>query len=316
MRHHRIALLMTMALGCSVIQHVPGGLRGINDQHFGEVTHMVAVGNTVQARALLAGMPPVLKSQAQWHYLKARNLLAQHRPKDAIPHLRIALQRAGNVPAIMNDLAAALVMTGQPGEAISWLQQIHVNSFKRQVANNMAAAMLMSGRTGEALNRFSMLTQSRPDDAVAWYNLSLAYLAAGRATKAVSSMQRAVLLKPDDRDILLGLAMACEAENNNACADLNYNKVVSLYYTDWKAHNDYGVFLARQGRFSQAKQHLMQAIQLNPKCGACLYNMGRMSEKSGHIKVAIAYYNRFLTVSPHSPLSSRLRRHMQTLKRR
>jgi len=309
-----ILLLGLMVFGCSsAIQHINGGVGGLNSQAFWNTTHMVAMGNTIQAKTLLAQMPPNLKSRAEWHYLKARNLLSRGKVVLAIQHLRIAMQRAGNIPAIQNDLAAALIMAGKPADAIPLLQQIRVAGFKDQVANNLAAAFLGAGKTGEALNRFSVLTASNPNDPFAWYNLSIADFEAGQVNNAVSSMKKAQTFAPDNRDILTGLAMECAAEGDAGCADLTYNKAISLYPTDWKILNNYGTFLANQGRDRLAQQEFLQAVHLNPKCASCLYNLGRLNEKWGKTGHAIAYYRQFLDIAPKDSMAGKLRQHIKTL---
>lgn len=317
MKIGRLVLVSVLTiLGCSsVMEHIKGGLHGLNSPEFRDTTHMVAVGNAVQAKTLLAQMPPTLKSQAQWHYLKARNLLAVGRADQAVAHLRIAMQRAGHVPAVLNDLAAALIMTGKPEQAIPLLKQINSSYFRKEFLNNLAAALLESGRLGEALNRFRMLTVSNPGDPVAWYNLSIANLRAKQYNKAISCMRRAVTLTPDDRDILTGLAMACANAGNTTCADLNYNKAISIYPTDWKLFDNYGAFLAEHGRDVQAQHNFQHALQLNPHCAACLYNMGRLNEKWGKNVRAIAYYQRFLDMKPDDPWAGLIRRHIEKMKK-
>jgi Flp pilus assembly protein TadD len=307
MPRNPLFLLMFLATACAS-SGVPGGLKGLKDGDFENATRMVVMSNTVQAKTLLAAMPPQLKTDARWHYLKARNLLNQGDSRAAIPHLKTAIQRAGRVPALLNDLAAALILAGRAMEAVHILENLKIKPFQREVENNLAVALLMSGRTGEAINRLRLLVDERPRDPMGWYNLGMAMDKAGNLDKAISSLKQATVFAPDNRDILVGLAMVCERAGDQTCSDMNYNRATALYPTDWQIRVDYGVFLARRGFSDRARSQFIEASRLNPNCAACMFDLGLLEDRLGHRNQAKNYYNRFLQLAPDDPAAASVRK--------
>ena len=77
-----------------------------------------------------------------------------------------------------------------------------------------------------------------------------------------------------------------------------WGDVVSKSPGKSRANNHYGVALSKVGRTEEAVQFLKVALQIDPRNGYVLYNLGRMFDETGNIDQAISCYQSAIDLKP------------------
>ena len=168
-----------------------------------------------------------------------------------------------------NNLAAALLPTGQTDEAIRHLRQaIEIDPKYADARYNLGSALLQLGRPDEAILQLQIALQIKPSDADSHYNLGTAFLQIGRREEAIVNLEKALERKPEDPEVLNNLAwmLATSADprlrNGRKAVELaqQANKLTSgsnMYITATLA-----AAYAETGQFTEAIETAQRALAL------------------------------------------------------
>jgi tetratricopeptide (TPR) repeat protein len=79
-----------------------------------------------------------------------------------------------------------------------------------------------------------------------------------------------------------------------------YNKALELKPEDASIHNNYGLFLAKAGKFPEATAELEKSAQLEP-ANACkyYYNLGALYTNAGQVDPALDAFHKGITADPN-----------------
>jgi Tfp pilus assembly protein PilF len=141
------------------------------------------------------------------------------------------------------------------------------------------------------------------------YNGGMTALEAKDYDKAIESFNKAGELDPNQiavwshlAEAYMGLAGAkTGAEHDAAIAKglESYNKALTLKPDDASLHNNYGLALAKAGKFQDALPELEKAAQLEP-ANACkyYYNAGALLTNAGQVDPAIDTFKKGIAADP------------------
>jgi tetratricopeptide (TPR) repeat protein len=194
------------------------------------------------------------------------DLKAEKTPTAADANKQALAQKAMETGQISDDLARQLT----PEQKAQLQKQIDANVTQRKKNN--------------ALNQS--------------YNDGIAALEAKQYDAAVENLNKAAELDPNQIAVWSHLAQAYTeqagtktgAEHDAAVAKAieTYNKALTLKPDDASLHNNYGLLLAKAGKFPDAIGELEKAAQLEP-ANSCkyYYNLGALYTNAGQVEPAI-----------------------------
>lgn len=138
------------------------------------------------------------------------------------------------------------------------------------------------------------------------YNDGITALEAKNYDVAIENFNKAAELDPNQIAVWSHLAQAYQdkaatktgAEHDEAVGKAieTYDKALALKPDDASLHNNYGLFLAKAGKFPQATAELEKAAQLDPP-SACkyYYNLGALYTNAGQVDPAIDAFKKATT---------------------
>jgi Tfp pilus assembly protein PilF len=142
------------------------------------------------------------------------------------------------------------------------------------------------------------------------YNDGITALDAKNYDAAIENLNKAGELDPNQVAIWSHLAQAYQeqaATKTGADHDAEvakgidaYNKALTLKPDDASIHNNYGLFLAKAGKFQDATAELEKAAQLEPT-NACkyYYNLGALYTNAGQTDPALDAFKKGITADPN-----------------
>jgi Tfp pilus assembly protein PilF len=142
------------------------------------------------------------------------------------------------------------------------------------------------------------------------YNDGIAALEAKQYDAAIENLNKAGELDPNQVAVWSHLAQAygdmagtkTGAEHDAAVGKAleTYNKAIALKPDDASMHNNYGLLLAKSGKFPEATAELEKAAQLEP-ANACkyYYNLGALYTNAGQVDPAIDTFKKGIAADPN-----------------
>ncbi len=142
------------------------------------------------------------------------------------------------------------------------------------------------------------------------YNDGMAALEAKNYDLAIENFNKAGELDPNQIAVWSHLAQAYQdqagtktgADHDAAVAKAieTYDKALTLKPDDASIHNNYGLFLAKAGKFPQATAELEKAAQLEP-ANACkyYYNLGALYTNAGQVDPAVDAFKKATSTDPN-----------------
>jgi tetratricopeptide (TPR) repeat protein len=221
------------------------------------------------------------------------------------------------------DQGAVLAELGRYSEAIaSYNRAIQLNN--RWGTSSLTNAYLKrggayykQGNKQAALQDFSQAIHTNPQSSLAWYVQGHALTDLGRYSEAIASYDRAIQLNKDWgksslANAYLDQGVTHEKQGNKQAALQDYNQAVRLNPNSSLAWYNQGAVLAELGRNSEAITSFDHAIQVNNNWGSrslayAFFYRGRIRDKQGNKKAAIADFNQAITIAPDNATGYQLR---------
>jgi type IV pilus assembly protein PilF len=133
--------------------------------------------------------------------------------------------------------------------------------------------------------------------------LGLGYLQQGRDEAALEKLQKAVDVMPEYAEAHSSIALAYERLEEKDKAGEHYQRAVELKPKDGSIQNNYAVFLCGQGKYVEAEQHFLSAIE-NRRYrtpALALENLGVCMLRIPDLKKAETYLRKALRMDPKLP---------------
>lgn len=154
---------------------------------------------------------------------------AQGEYRTALDRYRQAIERDPHDADALNNLGQVLTRTGNPTEAIPYLEHaIQLYPTVWSYRFNLAHAYGQSADWAHAVTEYRAAQALFPDDYVTEFNLAMALHQQGREEEAVAGYQKAIVLAPGEASFHLSLGVSYETLNRRNDAVESYRRYLAL----------------------------------------------------------------------------------------
>jgi tetratricopeptide (TPR) repeat protein len=228
---------------------------------------------------------------------QAAEFLRAGRPSDAIGPLREAARSLPADATISHDLGLACLECGRLGEAITAFQSsIAADPALADSHVRLAIALESAGAFDAALAAYRSATQLAPGLADAHYRAGDLFDSLGRTAAAIESYRAAAAAAPQTSVGRIAAAKALLAENRHDEAMRILSLASTLDPGNAVALDLLGNALADTGRFAEARDQLLLAIERAPRLAGSFYDIVRCrrigpedADLLAHMRAAVAH---------------------------
>ena len=203
--------------------------------------------------------------------------------------------------------------TGLERAIENYKQAIDLDSHYSLAIANLAMAycglaFLKHDPAAVALARANAETALALDPTLVHAHMALAYAfqQTGDAQAAMREMKKALALDPSNTQTMVWQAQIFTRLNRWHEAEECYHRALRERPNYWAAHNELGVVLNAQGKYSQAESEFRAASLTNPKYALALSNIGSVCLQLGRAPEAIVKLQQSLALRPNALASSNL----------
>jgi len=235
---------------------------------------------------------------ADAHFAAGRDLLAQHRSKEAEAEIRAGLKLAPQSLQGLNLLGIAL--GGQKdfaGAGAAFQQALKINPRSPETHNNLGDSYVIQQKNDLAEREFRTTLRYDPANRDANYNLGLLLLARNDPRSAITYFSR---VQPQGPEVLFNLTQAYLGAGQKEKGLELARSLSEQAKNDVRAHFTLGVLLAKQKQYDAAIHEFEVANALQPNTFEILYNLGQAYRKRGDNEKALDVLDRALKLSPNS----------------
>jgi tetratricopeptide (TPR) repeat protein len=224
----------------------------------------------------MAAQTEVDASEATAHLVQAVRLLQAGQPGEAIAWLRNAARLRPGDADILHDLGLAYLECGRPGEAIASLRgAIAARPEFADAHLRLGIALEAAGALDDALAAYRCASGLLPSLADAWYRQASLLDSLGLAAPAVEAFRCAAAAAPDTTLGRIAAARGKLAERRDAQAEKMLRRALVRDPGNAVALELLGTLLADAGRFAEARQVLLQAVERSPLHAGSYYDIVR-----------------------------------------
>lgn len=231
--------------------------------------------------------------------------------ENAIPAMRLAIQRDPNNEAYRFRYAMLLTDTQAPAAAVIRLQEA-LQQFPRspRLWFALGVAHMAEHKSDLAIKAFTRALELDAKFAPALAYLGVAYDEQGRYAEAITYYERALAV--DERlsivHYLLAEALLKQNANDTLRAETHLTRAVALDQTFARARLSLGKIYARTDRLSEAITHLERAIALDANLAEAYYQLGRIYmrlKRTAEAQTALATFKRLSDTQKEQSQSER-----------
>ena len=208
----------------------------------------------------------------------ARDLQAQGRAAEALPHCEAAVRLAPHLASSLEGLGTALRSLGRIAEArAAYLDAIRLDPGLASAHANLGLISLQEDRGDEAWPHLARAAELDPGRPAYWEYLARSYEWARRFDAAIPCWERALERATADRPRLhLALGVALHEEHRLAEAEGHYREAARSGPDSAEVRVRQGLLLVERGEFAEAEAAFRGAIRLrpdDPAAHACLASL-------------------------------------------
>lgn len=169
----------------------------------------------------------------------------------------------------------------------------------------LGVGYLQQGRRDLALSKLQRALELSPNLASAHNAIAIVYDQLGQLDEAGQHYQKAVSLAPKDSGVLNNYGTFLCKRNQLNEAEQYFLRALEnpLYETPALAYENAGLCAVRVPNTVKAEKYFRDALQINPRLPASLYQMAIISSDRGDYLPARAYLQRYAAVAKHTPQS-------------
>jgi len=219
-------------------------------------------------------------------------------PAAAEAYVRFLERQPRNVEALSN-LGALLAAQGSYEEAVlRYREALVVDAGRSAVRFNLAVAIHKAGRPAEAATELERVVRERPDDRSAIVLLAECRARLAEYGKAVELLTPLHDKAPEDRAVtyLLGLALVQDMQVQKGQELLDH---ILREGSSAETFLLLGAVKLQAGEFTEARDDLRKAVELNPKLPLANVHLGRALMNTGDVGAAAAAFQSELEVNPN-----------------
>jgi tetratricopeptide (TPR) repeat protein len=233
--------------------------------------NLYAAGQTEPAADALQQSIQLNPTSLQAHLLLATVLDQLHRGQEAEAQWRAALDIDPSSALALDGLAKFLLASHQYPAVV---QLLHPAARDENLALDLAIAYDHTGKLDEATATLTQALAAAPSSLPLANALALAYIKQDRHQDAARLLEKQYALHPDDAETQLDyFRVLVVNEEREKALPLGKTLLAKLPH-DFNVLYLNGVLEREGGDYAAARDHLEEAVQLNPNHPDCRYNLG------------------------------------------
>jgi arylsulfatase A-like enzyme/Flp pilus assembly protein TadD len=191
-------------------------------------------------------------------------LIQSDHPADAVSVLENAIKNGVATPEVRGRLGAAYLASGKPGRAVELLEPLAIHDEGGiDGLNTLGIALAQLGRHDRARQLFERVVEQSPASATTWNNLGLLELADHRLADAARAFQHCVAVDPDFGQAWQGMGAALLKSDLDGAIEAWRHAVVLLPH-DYDLLFNLAALLHDHGREEDARPYLERFVREAP----------------------------------------------------
>lgn len=236
---------------------------------------------------------------AQAAYLLGLAVLLQGRPRDAVPHLRRAVEHDGAMAPALYNLGFALERLERLEEALAvYRQTVAVAPNLADAHNNLGNVLQKLGRHDEALAAFEKAAALQPYAAAFQMNRGNVLCELERFEEGAAAYEKALRLEPTLVDAYGKLALALPRLDRYEELVTLLQGAIEKWPDSFELHQSMGHALRHLARYEPAIEAYRRAVALKPADVALLKDLGVALKDAGRHEAALDTFRRALELQP------------------
>jgi tetratricopeptide (TPR) repeat protein len=233
---------------------------------------------------------------------KAEMLRGQKRFRDAADIYQAILKAKPEHAETLYQLGVMANMTGQHALAADVISRAvrAAGSAGVRYLPELAPALALSGRHEEALAAFRRVTDARPSDAAAHYNMGNLLNSMGKPEEAAKAFRRAAALSPDFVEAHANLGATLHLAKRYEEAIVAYRRALEKLPGNADLHHNLGAVYRAIGRHDAAANCYREALRLAPHRLEFEERLAATLQDLGDYEAAVEAYQRVLIHAPAS----------------
>ncbi|MDP8248308.1 MAG: tetratricopeptide repeat protein [Candidatus Tritonobacter lacicola] len=241
-------------------------------------------------------LDPVASETARAHFNSGVKYAMVGRYHYAIEAYREAIRIQPDDAMARYGLAVAYLLSGNLVSASDECKAL--KELDKELANRLFAIIDKEEEANIELCRHKMAVRIRPDDAVAYCRLGMAYSKLGRHEEAIEAYKQAIRIMPDVDGVYYNMGEAYSELGRYLEAIEAYKQAIRLISDDADAHYKLGVAYAKLGRRSEAIEAFNRVVDNRPDDTDAHYLLGVTYGKLGRHNDAIEAFNQVILINP------------------
>lgn len=165
-------------------------------------------------------------------------------------------------------------------------------------AINSLLVLFRKGRYAEVVDGARRLTESAPDNGMAWKILGATLKQQGQTAEALDALRHAARCAPNDAEIPYNLALILKELGQLEAAADACRDALRIQPNFVEAWNNLGTTQRSLGQYDAAVENLTRAVQLRPDFLMARHNLGAALRNAGRLEEAAACYRQLLKLKP------------------
>lgn len=231
----------------------------------------------------------------------ARAMLSRHNPAEARAMCEAGLTTYPQDLELTRLLAAALMDTGQAGQAVDVLQHaLEIHGPAPDLIVDLARAHAGAGNLDAALASLETGLKAWPGDSALNMEYGRMLARCEAYPQALAALEQALDTGADDAGLHTQIGEVLEALDRLPDALAARERAVELEPDNPALHEALGSLLARLNAPDRARRHLLKAVELEPKNPKALRKLSRLFEKTGRYREALKSMRQLAKLIPRT----------------
>ncbi|MBN1164367.1 MAG: tetratricopeptide repeat protein [Candidatus Krumholzibacteriota bacterium] len=222
-------------------------------------------------------------------------LIENHRPREALPHLKKGLELNRHNPNLLRNMASAHVELGEAEKARSYIEKsLELDPFMSQSHVILAEILYHQKDYQGAARSLSGIRFIRGTKLNVYLKTIDLFTRMKLTDQALEIVERAIQDYPFQEELVILSAKVQELRGDYSAAAGIYRRVLSENPNSWEALNSLGCICEKQGQWESALRYFQSALRLSPwnfqievNLGIVLGRLNRDEEAQYHFQAVL-----------------------------
>jgi predicted Zn-dependent protease len=263
-----------------------------------------------------AGSVPA-PTAAEKAFQRGRDLLAQGRAEEALPHFAQAVADAGDNPLYRTFYGRALWATNDREDAVRQYQAAaQLDPQSPNYSRELARALVTVGKNEEAARELARLVQMQPQDSDALRTLARVKMDLGAPREAAELLIQATDVRPGDLSVVQELGYALEQAGALDDAKAYYAVILDRRPGAHVTRGRLAEVLLKQQKAQEAVETVREGMRSEPQAPLLHRALGSLLERTGDTAGAAVAYREYARLAPKADDAQALEARAAELERR